>query len=75
MADKTFPKLHDATVFWSTILGFITGALVWLWHVPKRGEDTRQEIVTTGRDMIEHDPVKDSLQAGKELARQHQQVQ
>lgn len=66
-------KLHDATVFWGAIIGFFAGAIVWLFRVPKRGEDTRQEIVETGRDIIDRDPVKDSLAEGKALAQEHRQ--
>lgn len=69
-------KLHDVTLFWGTIIGFFVGAIVWLFRVPKRGEDTRQEIIETGRDIIDRDPIKDSLAEGKALAqKRRQQVQ
>ena len=68
---KTF--LHDATVFWGAIIGFFVGTIVWLFRVPKRGEDTRQDIVETGRDLIDRDPVKDSLAEGKALAQERHQ--
>jgi|GEM_PF-6147665 len=73
MSKRPKIHLHDASVFWGTIIGFLVGAIVWLFRVPKRGEDTRKDIVETGRDIIERDPVKDSLEEGKTLAKQHQQ--
>ncbi|MGJ3240506.1 MAG: hypothetical protein ACFE0Q_17490 [Anaerolineae bacterium] len=66
-------NLHDATVFWGTLVGFFVGAIVWLLRVPKRGEETREEIVETGRTLIEHDPVKESLEEGKALAHRYHQ--
>lgn len=73
MSKRPKIHLHDASVFWGTIIGFFVGAFVWLFRVSKRGEDTRKEIVETGRDIIERDPVKESLEEGKALAKQHQQ--
>ncbi|MEL7433692.1 MAG: YtxH domain-containing protein [Chloroflexota bacterium] len=65
-------NLHDATVFWGTLIGFFIGGILWLFRVPKRGEDTRHEIVSTSREIIERDPVKESLAEGKALAQEHQ---
>lgn len=66
-------KFHDVTLFWGTIIGFVAGAIIWLFRVPKRGEDTRQDIIETGRDLIDRDPVKDSMAEGKSLAQKHRQ--
>lgn len=73
MANKSGIKFHDSTVFWGALVGFVAGAIVWLFRVPKRGEDTRQDIIQTGRDIVDRDPVKDSLAEGKSLAKEHRQ--
>jgi hypothetical protein len=59
-------RFDDGLLFWGLIVGFFTGAIVWLFNVPKRGDDTRQGI----KDRIESDPAKESIAEGKALARQ-----
>jgi len=60
MSERKPGHLDDASVFWGAIIGFIVGAVVWLFHVPKRGEDTRKEIVDTGKAIIEQKTEEDS---------------
>lgn len=59
-------RFDDGLLFWGMIIGFITGAIVWLFNVPKRGDDTRQDI----KARIESDPAQASIAEGKALARQ-----
>jgi gas vesicle protein len=54
MSERKPTHLDDSSIFWGAIIGFIVGAIVWMFHVPKRGEDTRKEIVDNGKSIIVH---------------------
>lgn len=52
MSDRKPSHLDDSSIFWGAIIGFVIGSIVWLFHVPKRGEDTRKDIVDAGKAII-----------------------
>lgn len=62
MSDRKPTHLDDSSIFLGVIIGFIMGVIVWLFHVPKRGEDTRQEIVDTGKTIIGQKLDEDTIQ-------------
>ncbi len=64
-------RLDETTFFWGTLIGFLIGAIAWLFRVPRRGEETREQIVETGRDLVTRDSVSESLEEGRSLAHQH----
>jgi len=70
MSDAPRTRLDETTFFWGTLLGFVVGAIVWFFRVPRRGQETRDQIVETSRDIITRDAVNDSLEEGRTLARQ-----
>lgn len=70
MSDAPENRLDEGTLFWGAILGFVIGAIAWLFRVPRRGEQTRDQIVETGRDFVTRDSVNESLEEGRALARQ-----
>lgn len=67
------PTFDDDTVFWGLILGFFSGMVAWFFRVPKRGEDTRHDIVNVGKNVVGTDPAHSSLEQGRRIARQRQQ--
>jgi gas vesicle protein len=56
MNERKPSHLDVSTVFWGIIIGFIVGVVVWLFHVPKHGKDTRKEIVNIGKTIIGKKP-------------------
>ncbi len=70
MSDEQRSRLDDTTFFWGAVIGFVVGALVWFFRVPRRGTETRERIAKTGQDLITRDSVEESLQEGRALARQ-----
>jgi gas vesicle protein len=60
MSERKATQLDDLSIFWGAIIGFIVGAIVWIFHVPKRGEDTRKEIVDSSKSIIGHKSRKDN---------------
>jgi gas vesicle protein len=70
MSDEQRGRLDETTFFWGTLLGFVLGAIAWFFRVPRRGEETREQIAETGRDLVARDSVNDSLEEGRALARQ-----
>lgn len=70
MSEESRTRLDETTFFWGTLLGFVVGAIVWFFRVPRRGQETREQIVETSRDIITRDAVDDSLAEGRALARQ-----
>lgn len=72
MSDDSRSRLDETTFFWGTLLGFFVGAIIWIFLVPRRGEDTRDQIVETSRNLVTRDAVNDSLEEGRALARQRQ---
>jgi gas vesicle protein len=71
-------NLDDGAVFWGAILGFMAGAIVWFFNLPRRGIITRQTLRGAGDNLRERleatDPVTESIEEGKALARQRQQT-
>jgi gas vesicle protein len=76
--DDDTRNLDDGAVFWGTMIGFLTGAIVWFFNVPRRGIITRKALRGAGDNLLERleatDPVTESMEEGKALARQRQQT-
>lgn len=62
MSDRKPIHLDDSSIFWGAIIGFIMGAIVWLFHVPKRGEATRKDIIDTSKAIIGQKREEDTTQ-------------
>jgi hypothetical protein len=71
-------NLDDSAVFWGAMLGFITGAIIWFFNLPRRGLITRHTLRDAESNLRERleaaDPVTASMEEGKALARQRQQT-
>jgi gas vesicle protein len=71
-------QLDDGAVLWGAIVGFVVGAVVWFFNTPRRGLITRQALRGAGDNLRERleasDPVTDSIEEGKALAKQRQQT-
>ena len=69
MTDRKPSHLDDKSLIWGAIIGFILGAIIWLFHVPKRGDDTRKEIVDNAKSLVgqkqEEDSKEDTLKENR----------
>ena len=76
--EKVTEQLDEGAVFWGAIVGFMVGGLVWFFNAPRRGLITRKALRGAGDNLRERleatDPVTDSIEEGKALAKQRQQT-
>lgn len=73
---ETKQGLDDSAVFWGFWWGLLIGVGVALWQLPKDIAATRQKVWAQSeslRKQIQSDPITESLNEGKALARQVRQ--
>jgi gas vesicle protein len=75
--NNTSKRLHEASVLQGFLVGFLVGALLWLWRLPQRGAANRERLVNAPRDLREKldatEAVSQSIAEGKALAQQRKQ--
>lgn len=75
--NDTHERLHEPSVLQGFLMGFLIGALLWLWRLPQRGAANRERLANAPRDLREKldatEAVSQSIAEGKTLAQQRKQ--
>ena len=68
--NKKPTHLDDRNIVLGAILGFIMGSIIWLFYLPRRGEETREQISNTAKKLGGQKPDDTSHTQGKAVPEQ-----